>query len=176
MYLPLQFLSLSLSLSQIFFSLFFLLCLPRFVQISITLASWKFSLANSSLNLRRIEFSSKSLSLSLSLSLLLPILLQRREASSIFRLSLSLSESLFFYKFFFSSAAVSERLSLSLKVISSITNSSSSSPLQRWSTKKKVCNAVMDLARTPATALPKLLRPHPAVLSPDPSLSANPTS
>jgi hypothetical protein len=34
----------------------------------------------------------------------------------------------------------------------------------------------MDLARTPATASPKLLRPHPAVLSPNPSLSANPTS
>jgi len=59
--------SLSLSFSNLFLSLCFLLCLPQFVQISITLASWKFSLANSSLNLRRIEFSSKSLSLSHSL-------------------------------------------------------------------------------------------------------------
>jgi hypothetical protein len=56
--------------------------------------------------------------LSLSLSSLLPILLQRMEASSIFRLSLS--ESLLFYKFFFSSAAMSERLSLSLSLFFSL--------------------------------------------------------
>ncbi len=106
MYPPLQFLSLSLSLSfsQIFFSLSFLLCLPQFVQISITLASWKFSLANSSLNLRRIEFSSKSLSLSLSL---------------------------FYYQFFYREGKLLQSLDCLCLCLSLFSFTNSSSPLQQ---------------------------------------------